>query len=98
MSEHGMQLTTDFRFFFTVISLSVSATIAGIAFRRLYSVFSITRAEPISGTIGDRIRVFTKNVLFQKKLFKDFWPGLQHAIIFWGFILITIGTTEHILE
>src|SRR5215510_13920474 len=24
----------------------------------------------------------------------DFWPGLMHATIFWGFIVLTVGTIE----
>ena len=24
----------------------------------------------------------------------DFWPGLMHATIFWGFIILTLGTIE----
>jgi len=24
----------------------------------------------------------------------DFWPGLMHATIFWGFIILTLGTLE----
>src|SRR5678815_5979740 len=24
----------------------------------------------------------------------DFWPGLMHATIFWGFIILTLGTVE----
>ena len=24
----------------------------------------------------------------------DFWPGLMHATIFWGFMILTAGTIE----
>ena len=24
----------------------------------------------------------------------DFWPGLMHATIFWGFIILTLGTVD----
>ncbi len=24
----------------------------------------------------------------------DFWPGLMHATIFWGFVILTLGTIE----
>jgi Fe-S oxidoreductase len=27
-------------------------------------------------------------------LANDFWPGLMHATIFWGFVVLTVGTTE----
>src|SRR5690242_21896546 len=27
-------------------------------------------------------------------LANDFWPGLMHATIFWGFVILTLGTIE----
>ena len=27
-------------------------------------------------------------------LANDFWPGLMHATIFWGFVILTLGTVE----
>ena len=27
-------------------------------------------------------------------LANDFWPGLMHATIFWGFVVLTLGTVE----
>jgi Fe-S oxidoreductase len=88
----------DLRFFFTIVCAVVSSSLAAKAFARLVKILKAMKTEPLTGTVGERVSIFTTNVLLQKKLFKDFWPGLQHAIIFWGFIIITIGTTEHILE
>jgi Fe-S oxidoreductase len=35
------------------------------------------------------------NVLGQARLIRgDFWPGLMHATIFWGFCILTLGTIE----
>src|ERR1700738_1587030 len=35
------------------------------------------------------------NVVGQGRLLRgDFWPGLMHATIFWGFIILTLGTIE----
>lgn len=78
--------------------MAVASFSAAKAFKRLILILQTAKKEPLSGDMTDRWRIFAWNVLAQKKLFKDFWPGLQHAIIFWGFIIITIGTTEHILE
>src|SRR6266404_1959884 len=88
----------DLRFFFTIFCIVVSSFFAGKAFKKLFDILKVAKREPLKGTFLDRAKVFAVNVLGQKKLFKDFLPGLQHAIIFWGFILITIGTAEHILE
>ncbi|MFK7872024.1 MAG: heterodisulfide reductase-related iron-sulfur binding cluster [Oligoflexales bacterium] len=43
-----------------------------------------------------------KTILFegfaQAKLFKDPVPGIMHAMIFWGFLVVSLGTLETLLE
>jgi Fe-S oxidoreductase len=41
--------------------------------------------------IGKRIKAFFTYVIFQKRLFRDPWPGIAHAFIFWGFVILAIG-------
>jgi Fe-S oxidoreductase len=42
-----------------------------------------------------RLRAVLVFVLGQGRLLRgDFWPGLMHATIFWGFIILTLGTLE----
>jgi Fe-S oxidoreductase len=42
-----------------------------------------------------RIGSVIVNVLGQARLLRgDFWPGLMHATIFWGFCVLTLGTIE----
>ncbi|HXJ78646.1 MAG TPA: (Fe-S)-binding protein [Candidatus Methylomirabilis sp.] len=42
-----------------------------------------------------RIRHVIVFVLGQARLIAgDFWPGLMHATIFWGFVILTLGTIE----
>ncbi len=43
--------------------------------------------------IGERISALFKFGIGQKRLiFKDFWPGLLHAFIFWGFCIVSLQT------
>ncbi len=35
---------------------------------------------------------------FQPKMFRDFVPAFIHALIFWGFILVSIGTLETVVS
>src|SRR3990167_3344169 len=45
--------------------------------------------------IPARLRAVLVFVLGQLRLLRgDFWPGLMHATIFWGFIILTLGTIE----
>ncbi len=50
----------------------------------------------------DQIPRRVKNVfvtaVLQPKMFRDMVPGVIHALIFWGFILVSIGTVETILS
>ncbi|HLF47994.1 MAG TPA: (Fe-S)-binding protein [Methylomirabilota bacterium] len=42
-----------------------------------------------------RLRAVLVFVLGQLRLIRgDFWPGLMHATIFWGFLILTAGTIE----
>lgn len=91
-------LTFDFRFFFTIACMLIAGASATKGFIKLIKILGAVKKEPMKDDLPERLQSFTWNVLLQKKLFKDFWPGVQHAIIFWGFIIITIGTTEHIIE
>ncbi len=47
--------------------------------------------------IGKRVRHVLVYMFGQKKLFKDFWPGLAHALLFWGFCVLLIRSLDHLL-
>jgi len=69
-----------------------------VFFRRAYFLFRLLRvARPALcwDRIGERLRAVLVFVLGQKRLITgDLWPGLMHATIFWGFIVLTVGTIE----
>ncbi len=44
--------------------------------------------------IGKRINAVLANVLGQKAVFQKRSIGIAHAMIFWGFLIITVGTLE----
>jgi Fe-S oxidoreductase/nitrate reductase gamma subunit len=45
--------------------------------------------------VPERLLSVIVNVLGQARLLRgDFWPGLMHATIFWGFCVLTLGTIE----
>ena len=49
------------------------------------------RRDQVPARVG-RVIVY---VFAQARLLaNDFWPGLMHAIIFWGFVVLTVGTIE----
>ena len=51
----------------------------------------MARRDRIPARVG-RVIVY---VFGQARLLaNDFWPGLMHATIFWGFVILTLGTVE----
>jgi len=65
---------------------------------RIIAFFKLTKpAFPIRD-FGKRIAVTLKVAIGQSKIFR--WPftGLLHALVFWGFMVITIGSLEMVID
>ena len=75
-----------------------AAAIFALAMARHLRVFAAARPaieqpRPF-GDIGRRLVGLVEYALVQRKMFKDPRAGLMHAGIFWGFVLLTIGTAN----
>ena len=75
-----------------------SAAIFALVIARHLRVFAAARPaveqpRPL-GRIGRRLAGLIEYALVQTKMFKDPRAGLMHAGIFWGFVLLTIGTAN----
>ena len=64
----------------------------------LVQLLKIGQAENRLGNLGDRIDALLVYVLGQRRLFKELGPGLMHAFIFWGFLVLTVGTINIIIK
>lgn len=79
--------------------------VAGFAFfnsgKKLWMLTSLMKAQKGKGPeikeIPARIIDTFVNVLGQKAVLQKKIPGIMHTIIFWGFLIITIGTIEQFL-
>ncbi|MFZ1946585.1 MAG: heterodisulfide reductase-related iron-sulfur binding cluster, partial [bacterium] len=49
------------------------------------------QAETRSERLKERVKGAIDYVLFQRRLFQDAFPGLAHALIFWGFLTFAFG-------
>src|SRR6188472_516031 len=67
-----------------------------LAMARHLRVFAAARAEGPSpfADIPRRFVGLMQYAFVQTKMFKDWRAGLMHAGIFWGFVLLTIGTAN----
>ncbi len=73
--------------------------VAGALFtRRAWFLLRLLRkgkAMPRWDHVPTRVGRVIVYVFAQARLLaNDFWPGLMHAIIFWGFVVLTLGTVE----
>jgi heterodisulfide reductase subunit C len=79
---------------FLILALGVFAYTC----KRLYSFFKITRKGFVVDRIGERIKITLLVAFGQTKILRKPVIGLLHALVWWGFIVITIGTGEMVLD
>lgn len=82
--------------FMTVLA---AAALAFFVYSCRLRVAVLLRARPENrlDQIGKRLKHLLVYMFGQKKLFKDFWPGLAHALIFWGFLVLLVRSLDHLL-
>ncbi|HWN82181.1 MAG TPA: (Fe-S)-binding protein, partial [Candidatus Udaeobacter sp.] len=63
--------------------------------RRLVRIMQLAK-QPLTRTDqpGARVDGVLRFVFGNQRLFKDPIPGLMHFLIFWGFVILTVGTVE----
>ncbi|MBI3746849.1 MAG: (Fe-S)-binding protein [Chloroflexi bacterium] len=73
-----------------------AATFFALAMARHLRIFAAARPAGPSptGSLGARTVGLVRYAFVQTKMFKDLRAGLMHFGIFWGFILLTIGTAN----
>ena len=73
-----------------------SVVFFGLAIARHLRIFAAVRASGPSPftDIPRRVGGIVRYTLLQTKMFKDRRAGLMHFTIFWGFVLLTVGTAN----
>ncbi len=78
--------------------LGLLLAVAGGLFARrarlLYRMVRLGRPVPRTGDLSARVTREASHVLAQRKLFQRFLPGLMHALIFWGFLVLLATIAE----
>lgn len=65
--------------------------------KRYYLYFKLTKAFPVKD-FPKRINMMLQVAFGQNKILRRPVIGLIHALVFWGFIVITIGSMEMVLD
>jgi len=61
-------------------------------------MLSVGQPDDRSGGVAVRIRNLLAIGLGQTKILRDPLPGMMHALIFWGFVVLTVGTAEILIS
>jgi len=66
--------------------------IFGLEMARHLRVFEVARPSHPVGPLAARFGGLARYAIVQTRMYRDLRAGLMHAGIFWGFVLLTIGT------
>jgi Fe-S oxidoreductase/nitrate reductase gamma subunit len=62
--------------------------------KKRYAMWKIGKASPINfmQRFGERVGYLISNAIFHKSILREAYPGWMHFFIFWGFLILAIGT------
>lgn len=81
-----------------IISLAITLGVFAYSANRIIQFFRLTKAGFPIRNIGQRIKITWNVAIAQSKIFRNKIAGFFHAMTFWGFILITIGSLEMVFD
>lgn len=79
------------------LSFLLTAAVFAFTVRKIYSYFQFTKPLPIN-QYGKRFNIMLKVAIGQSKIFRKPVIGLMHALVFWGFLVILVGSFEMIID
>jgi len=82
--------------FFSVLIVALGGLY--YSFRRIKAHFSITRSMAFDWKVRERLMVTMRVVMGQTKILRKPVVGLLHALVFWGFLVITLGSLEMVID
>ena len=80
-----------------LITLLITLGIFGWTTKRVVSYFKLTKPFPV-GDWGKRFKLMMEVAIGQTKIFRFPFVGFLHALVFWGFIVILVGSIEMIID
>jgi Fe-S oxidoreductase/nitrate reductase gamma subunit len=81
-----------------LVVLLITLLVFGITTRRYIGYFRNTRGGFPVKQLGRRFGVMMEVAIGQTKIFRRPLMGLLHALVFWGFLVILIGSIEMIID
>ncbi|MFZ4413166.1 MAG: 4Fe-4S dicluster domain-containing protein [Bacteroidales bacterium] len=80
-----------------IIVLLITIGLFTFTLRNIIALFRLCRPFPIKD-FGKRFSMMLKVAIGQSKIFRKPVIGLMHALVFWGFCVISIGSIEMVMD
>jgi heterodisulfide reductase subunit C/nitrate reductase gamma subunit len=81
-----------------IILLAASFGFFGYTVLKLFKLFKLTKPEFRFDKIGERITTTLIVAFGQSKMMQKPLAGILHAMVWWGFLVITVGTLEMMID
>lgn len=81
-----------------LLVLLASFSFFGYSVRKLILLLKIGKADDRFDAPWSRVKKVMVVAFGQSKLFREFVPGMMHALIFWGFVVLLLAVLEAIGE
>lgn len=81
-----------------IITLLITLGVFACTISRLLAYFKFTRKNFPIRNLGRRFNLMMQVAFGQTKIFRRPVVGLLHALVFWGFIVILIGSIEMVVD
>ncbi len=78
----------------TVVALGVLAW----SFSKIFRIIKLLKKPYSIKNVGERLNRVLKVVIGQNKIMRFPIVGFMHALVFWGFLLITFGSGEMVID
>ncbi len=82
--------------FITILTITIA--VFSYSGYKIFRYFKLTRSAYPVKEIGKRIRLTIVNALFQDRIFRNRLAGFMHAMVFWGFCVIIVGSIEMVID
>jgi len=80
-----------------LVSVLITLGVFAWTMKRVYSYFKLTKPQPL-GQWGKRFWMMMEVAIGQTKIFRFPFVGFLHALVFWGFLVIIVGSVEMIID
>lgn len=65
---------------------------------KIFKLFQLTKPEDRFDKWGERLQTFLLVAFGQSKMMKRPVAGILHALVYWGFLVITVGSAEMVID